>query len=144
MILGLGNDLCDIRRIEAMLARHGQRFVARTFTEAERTQAEARPHAQRPSFYAKRFAAKEACAKALGTGFRDGIFLRHIEVVSDPAGRPSLVLTEGAAKRLTALVPPGMEARLDLSISDEYPLAQAVVIISAQPGADGAHFVEDA
>ena len=133
MILGLGNDLCDIRRIERSIARYGDRFLDRVFTPAERARADARVDRVRAAAYAKRFAAKEACAKALGTGFSDGVFLRDIGVVNLPSGRPVLDLTGGAARRLAGLVPPGMQARLDLTMTDEHPLAQAVVIISAVP-----------
>jgi holo-[acyl-carrier protein] synthase len=133
VILGLGNDLCDIRRIERSLQRFGDRFVLRVFTAAERAKADSRAPQMRAATYAKRFAAKEACAKALGTGFRDGVFLRDIGVVNLPSGRPTLHLTGGAAARLAALTPPGTTARIDLTMTDEYPLAEAVVIISAVP-----------
>ena len=133
MILGLGNDLCDIRRIERSLERFGDRFLDRVFTAAERAKAETRMPGLRAATYAKRFAAKEACAKALGTGFRHGVFLRDIGVVNLPSGRPTLHLTGGAAARLAALTPPGMAARIDLTMTDEHPLAEAVVIISAVP-----------
>lgn len=132
MILGIGNDLCDIRRIEKVLDRHGERFLDRCFTPAERALADSRGR-QRAASYAKRWAAKEACAKALGTGFADGVFLRDVEVVSGPGGKPDLVLTGGAAQRLGALVPAGMEARVHLAMTDEYPLAQAMVVLSAVP-----------
>ncbi|WP_142846965.1 holo-ACP synthase [Telmatospirillum sp. J64-1] len=135
MIIGLGNDLVDIRRIEQTLERFGERFVGRIFTAAERSKAERRAGAPRQlaSTYAKRFAAKEACSKALGTGFRDGIFWRDMGVVNLPSGKPTLALTGGAAERLAAMTPPGMVAQIDLTMTDEYPLAQAVVIISAVP-----------
>ncbi len=133
MILGLGNDLCDIRRIERSIARYGDRFLNRVFTPLERARADARLDRVRAATYAKRFAAKEACAKALGTGFSDGVFLRDIGVVNLPSGLPTLDLTGGAACRLAALVPIGMRARIDLTMTDEHPLAQAVVIISAVP-----------
>ncbi len=133
MILGLGNDLCDIRRIERSLQRFGDRFLDRVFTAAERAKAESRTERLRAATYAKRFAAKEACAKALGTGFRDGVFLRDIGVVNLPSGRPTLALTGGAAVRLAALAPPGLAVRIDLTMTDEYPLAEAVVILSAVP-----------
>jgi len=133
MILGLGNDLIDIRRVEATLARFGERFVARVFTAEERARAERRPGPERIAAYAKRFAAKEACAKALGTGIAKGVFLSDIGVVTLPDGRPTLRLTGGAADRLAALVPAGCVARLDLSLTDEPPLAAAVVVISAEP-----------
>jgi holo-[acyl-carrier protein] synthase len=131
MILGLGNDLCDIRRIERVLERFGQRFVDRVFTTVERAKAERRSVAA-PT-YAKRFAAKEACSKALGTGFRDGVFLKDIGVVNLPGGRPTLKLTGGALRRLEAITPPGMRAEIFVTLTDEYPLAQAVVIIEALP-----------
>ncbi len=132
MILGLGADLCDIRRIEAVLARHGERFLRRVFTEAERGRAARRP-AQAAATYAKRFAAKEACAKALGTGFRAGVFMADLGVVNLSSGQPSLVLTGGAARRLAALTPPGMRPAIALTMTDEYPYAFAQVIISAEP-----------
>jgi holo-[acyl-carrier protein] synthase len=131
VILGLGNDLCDIRRIERTLARFGDRFVERVFTEAERAKAERRGGAGRAATYAKRFAAKEACAKALGTGFSGGVFLRDIGVVNLPSGQPTLQLTGAAAERLAALVPAGMRPAIALTMTDEHPLAEAVVIISA-------------
>jgi holo-[acyl-carrier protein] synthase len=129
MILGLGSDLIDVRRIEKTLERHGERFIARVFTEVERAKSERRK--QRAASYAKRFAAKEACAKALGTGMSDGVFWRDMGVVNLRSGQPTLVLTGGAARRLAAITPAGMRARIDLSMTDEYPLAQAIVIISA-------------
>ena len=131
MILGLGSDICDIRRIEAAIARHGERFLARIFTEAERRKAERRAEKIRAATYAKRFAAKEACAKALGTGFRDGVHFADLGVVNLPSGQPTMVLTGGAAARLAAITPPGMAARVALSMTDEYPYAYAQVIISA-------------
>ncbi|HTH15924.1 MAG TPA: holo-ACP synthase [Magnetospirillum sp.] len=139
MILGIGNDLCDIRRIEKTLDRFGERFVARVFTVVEQAKAESRPAKARAATYAKRFAAKEACAKALGTGFAEGVFLRDVGVVNAASGRPTLVLTGGAARHLARITPPGMVARIDLTMTDEYPLAEAVVVISALPGqmADG-------
>lgn len=133
MILGLGNDLVDIRRIERTLERFGDRFLARVFTPAERERAERGRPGTRAATYAKRFAAKEAAAKALGTGFANGVFLRDIGVVDLGGGRPGLALTGGAAALLAGLVPPGFTARLDLSMTDEYPLAEAVVAISAVP-----------
>jgi holo-[acyl-carrier protein] synthase len=129
MILGLGSDLVDIRRIEKVLARHGDRFIQRIFTPVEVAKAERR--ATRIDTYAKRFAAKEACAKALGTGFRHGVFFRDMGVVNLPSGRPTLALTGGALARLNAITPDGCEARIDLSLTDEYPIAQAIVVISA-------------
>jgi holo-[acyl-carrier protein] synthase len=131
MIIGLGSDLIDIRRIERTLERYGERFIARIFTPLERQKAERR--AQRVATYAKRFAAKEACAKALGTGFRRGVFWRDLGVVNLPSGQPTLKLTGGAAKRLAELTPPGMVARIDLTMTDEPPIAQAMVIITAVP-----------
>ncbi len=131
LILGLGSDICDIRRIEAAIARHGERFLARVFTEVERRKAECRAEKLRAGTYAKRFAAKEACAKALGTGFRHGVFFSDLGVVNLPSGQPTLMLTGGAAARLAAITPPGMAAQLALSMTDEYPYAYAQVIISA-------------
>src|SRR5207244_6744789 len=131
MIIGIGSDLCDVRRIERVIDRHGERFLARIFTPTERAKAERR--ANRFETYAKRFAAKEACAKALGTGMRAGVWWRDMGVVNLPSGRPTMKLTGGAAARLAKLTPPGCEARIDLTITDEYPLAQAFVIISAMP-----------
>lgn len=133
VIIGIGSDLCDIRRIEKTLSRHGERFIARIFTEGEKKKAESRAEEVRASTYAKRFAAKEACSKALGTGFNRGVYWRDIDVVSLPSGQPTLRLTNGAAKRLDTLIPAGMKAAIHLSITDEYPLAQAFVIISAVP-----------
>ena len=129
MILGLGSDLIDIRRIEKTLARHGERFIARIFTAVERQKSERR--AARGASYAKRFAAKEACAKALGTGLAQGVFWRDMGVVNLPSGKPTMKLTGGALKRLAAITPKGHKAQIDISITDEYPLAQAIVIISA-------------
>lgn len=134
MILGIGNDLVDIRRIERMLARHGGRFVARVFTEAEQARAE-RSMRTRAATYAKRFAAKEAAAKALGTGIADGVFLRDLAVVNLATGQPTLALSGGAAARLAAITPAGMRPAVALTMTDEYPYAQAIVIISAT--ADG-------
>jgi holo-[acyl-carrier protein] synthase len=129
MIIGVGNDLCDIRRIEASLERFGERFVARLFTPIERARAERR--GERAPTYAKRFAAKEACAKALGTGLRAGVFWRDMGVVNEPSGRPTLRLTGGAARRLAQITPEGYEARIHLSLTDEHPYAQAFVVIEA-------------
>ena len=129
MILGLGSDLIDIRRIEKTLARHGPRFVTRIFTETEQKKSEAR--AARAASYAKRFAAKEACAKALGTGLSQGVFWRDMGVVNLPSGKPTMKLTGGALARLQAMIPPGHVAQIDLSITDDFPLAQAIVIISS-------------
>jgi holo-[acyl-carrier protein] synthase len=133
VILGIGSDLVDVRRIEEVLSRHGERFIARVFTAVERATAERR--ANRIETYAKRFAAKEACAKALGTGFRAGVFFRDLGVVNLPSGRPTMKLTGGAKARLEAITPPGLEARIDITLTDEGPLAQALVIISAEPPA---------
>ena len=129
MILGLGSDLCDVRRIEKILEAHGERFVTRLFTDIERARSEKR--AARAASYAKRFAAKEACAKALGTGLHHGVYWRDMGVVNLPGGKPSLELTGGALARLQAVTPPGHIARIDLSITDDFPMAQAIVIISA-------------
>jgi holo-[acyl-carrier protein] synthase len=134
MILGLGSDICDIRRVEKALERFGERFIARVFTETERAKAERRNGQNRAGTYAKRFAAKEACAKALGTGFNRGVFMSDLGVVNQPGGQPTLLLTGGAAQRLGVLVPAGMRARIDLTMTDEYPYAYAQVIISAIPG----------
>ncbi|MBI1384539.1 MAG: holo-ACP synthase [Rhizobiales bacterium] len=131
MILGIGNDIIDIRRIERSLERFGERFIERIFTDIERAKSEGR--AQRAASYAKRFAAKEACSKALGTGFRRGVYWRDMGVVNLPSGRPTLVLTGGAARILAELTPEGHEARVALTITDDFPLAQAIVIISALP-----------
>jgi holo-[acyl-carrier protein] synthase len=133
VILGVGNDLCDIRRIEKSLERFGERFVQRVFTETEQKRSEGR--ATRAASYAKRFAAKEACSKALGTGFRRGVFMRDMGVVNMRGGKPTLALTGGALARLQEITPAGMTAQIDLTLTDEYPLAQAIVIISAVPGA---------
>jgi holo-[acyl-carrier protein] synthase len=131
MIIGIGNDIIDIRRVERTLERHGQRFVERIFTEIEQRKSDGR--ANRAASYAKRFAAKEACSKALGTGFRDGVFWRDLGVVNLPSGKPTMALTGGAALRLAAITPQGMRAQIDLTITDDYPQAQAIVIISAIP-----------
>jgi holo-[acyl-carrier protein] synthase len=133
MILGLGNDLIDIRRMERSLERFGERFTNRVFTDIERARADSLSGPQRAGAYAKRFAAKEACAKALGTGIAHGVFLSDIGVVNLDGGRPSLHLTGGAAEHLSRLVPPGFAARIDLSLTDEPPMAAAVVLISAVP-----------
>jgi len=129
MIIGLGSDLIDITRIERTLERFGDKFVQRCFTETEREKSDRR--ANRADSYAKRYAAKEACSKALGTGFRRGVFWRDMGVVNLPSGKPTMALTGGAAKHLATLTPDNMTAQIDLSISDDYPLAQAIVIISA-------------
>ncbi len=131
MIVGLGSDLIDITRIERTLERFGERFTRRVFTEAERQRSDRRR--LRAASYARRFAAKEACSKALGTGLRRGVYWRDMGVVNLPGGRPTLRLTGGAARRLTDLLPPGTRARIDLTITDEPPLAHALVIITAVP-----------
>lgn len=131
MILGIGNDLIDIRRVEATLERFPGRFEMRVFTEIERRKSDRRKN--RAASYAKRFAAKEACSKALGTGFRRGVFWRDLGVVNLPSGKPTLELSGGALIRLGEITPGGMKAQIDLTITDEYPLAQAIVIISANP-----------
>ena len=131
MIIGIGTDLCDVRRIEKTLKRFGRRFIERLYVETEQAKAERRPCPA--SSYAQGFAAKEACAKALGTGFREGVFWRDMVVANHPSGKPYMILSGGARKRLKSLVPPGMEACIDVSQTNEYPLAQAVVVISAVP-----------
>jgi holo-[acyl-carrier protein] synthase len=133
MIIGIGSDLIDIRRIEKTLERHGERFEARVFTPVERAKSDRR--AQRAASYAKRFAAKEACAKALGTGLARGVFWRDMGVVNLPGGQPTMRLTGGAAERLRALTPQGHEAFVHLTITDDHPLAQAFVVIEARPSA---------
>ena len=135
MILGIGNDVIDIRRIEKTLARYKTRFTQRVFTPLEQQKSDRRR--LRAASYAKRFAAKEACAKALGTGLRQGVFWRDMGVVNQPSGQPGMALTNGAQKRLHALVPAGCVARIDLTMTDEYPLAAAMVIISAHEPPDG-------
>jgi len=129
MIIGIGSDITDVRRIAKVLDRHGDRFIDRIFTPIERAKAEKRRN--RVETYAKRFAAKEACAKALGTGFRAGVWWRDMGVVNLPSGRPTLELTGGARRRLDAITPAGYEARIDLTITDEGPMAHAFVVISA-------------
>jgi len=131
MIIGIGNDIIDIRRVERTLERFGERFVQRIFTATERARSERR--AGRVESYAKRFAAKEACSKALGTGFRKGVYWRDMGVINLPSGKPTMELKGGAAKRLAELLPAGMTAQIDITITDEPPLAQAFVIISAVP-----------
>jgi holo-[acyl-carrier protein] synthase len=133
MIIGIGSDLIDIRRVEKVIERHGDRFLDRIFTEAERARAgrRAKSHKMVVATFAKRFAAKEACSKALGTGIRHGVWWRDMGVINLPGGRPTMRLTGGALARLVALTPPDHEARIDLSITDDWPLAQAFVIISA-------------
>ena len=135
MILGIGSDLIDIRRVAKVIERHGDRFLNRVFTDAERAKAARRARNENMvvATYAKRFAAKEACAKALGTGIRHGVWWRDMGVVNLPGGRPTMQLTGGALARLQALTPAGYEPRIDLSITDDWPLAQAFVIISAIP-----------
>jgi len=134
MIIGIGQDICDIRRIEKTLEKFGERFTNRIFTEVERRTADRRR--QRAATYAKRFAAKEACAKALGTGVpRRGVHWQHMGVVNLPTGAPTMALTGGAAERLAKLTPPGMACVIHVTITDEYPYAQAQVIIEARPDA---------
>ena len=130
MIIGIGNDLIDIRRIEKTLERHGERFTNRIFTEVERAKSDRRR--LRAASYAKRFAAKEACSKALGTGLSRGVYWRDMGVVNLPGGKPTMALAGGAAKRLAELTPDGHEAVIHLTITDDFPLAQAIVIIEAQ------------
>lgn len=131
MILGIGSDLIDIRRMEKAIARFGDRFLDRVFTSVERAKSDNR--AKRIESYAKRFAAKEACSKALGTGFRKGVFMRDMGIVNKPGGQPTIALTGGAAARLAAITPAGMRAEVHVSLTDEPPLAQAIVIIEAMP-----------
>lgn len=131
MILGLGNDLIDIRRIEKIIEKYGDRFLERIFTDIEREKSERR--AGRIASYAKRFAAKEACSKALGTGFAQGVYWRDMGVVNLPSGKPTIALEGRAKEHLEAMVPKGSIARIDLTITDDFPLAQAIVIISAVP-----------
>lgn len=131
MIIGIGSDLIDIRRIERTLERFGDRFVQRLFTSTEQVKSERR--ANRAASYARRFAAKEACSKALGTGFRRSVYWRDMGVVNLSSGKPTMALTGGAKVRLDELIPVGMTAQIDLSITDDDPLAQAIVIISALP-----------
>jgi holo-[acyl-carrier protein] synthase len=135
MILGVGSDLIDIRRIERSIERYGERFLDRVFTDVERRKAEGR--VTRIDTYAKRFAAKEACSKALGTGFRKGVFWRDMGVVNLPSGRPTMQLTGGALERLQEITPAGFVARIDVTLTDEGPMAQALVIISAVPEGGG-------
>ena len=132
MIIGIGSDLTDIRRVQASLDRFGERFIARVFTDAERAKAERRPFT-RAGTYAKRFAAKEAFSKAVGTGFKRGVFMRDIGVVNLPSGEPTLHLTGGAKQRLDALTPPGHAARIHLTMTDDHPFALAIVVITAEP-----------
>ena len=134
MIIGIGSDLTDIRRIQASIERFGERFTKRCFTEIERARSERKPDAA--ASYAKRFAAKEACAKALGTGLKRGVYLPDMGVVNLRSGAPTMALTGGAATRLAALIPPGMTASIHVSLTDDHPYAQAFVIIEALPPAD--------
>ena len=134
MILGIGSDIIDVRRIARVIERHGDRFLDRVFTSTERARAERKKN--RVETYAKRFAAKEACAKALGTGLRAGVWWRDMGVVNRPSGQPTMQLTGGALRRLQALTPPGHEARIDLTIADEGPMALAYVIISTVPASE--------
>jgi holo-[acyl-carrier protein] synthase len=138
MIIGLGSDLIDIRRIEKTLAERGDRFIKRLFTDIEQAKSERRAGTPvgRAASYAKRFAAKEACAKALGTGLNRGVYWRDMGVVNLPSGKPTMALTGGALARLAAITPPGMRAEIALTITDDFPLAQAIVIISAIPSAN--------
>ncbi len=131
MIIGLGNDIIDIRRIERTLERFGERFTSRVFTEIEREKCERR--VGRAASYAKRFAAKEACSKALGTGFRRGVYWRDMGVVNLSSGKPTISFRGGALERLREITPEGMVARVDVTLSDDHPLAQAIVLISAVP-----------
>jgi holo-[acyl-carrier protein] synthase len=131
MIIGLGSDLIDIRRIEKTMTRFGARFIGRIYTDVEQQKSDRR--AQRAASYAKRFAAKEACSKALGTGLRRGVFWRDMGVVNQPGGKPGMRLTGGALKRLQEITPAGHMAQIDLTITDDFPLAQAIVIITAVP-----------
>jgi holo-[acyl-carrier protein] synthase len=135
MIIGIGSDLVDIRRVAKVIERHGDRFLDRVFTDAERARAERRAKSEKMvvATYAKRFAAKEACSKALGTGIRHGVWWRDMGVVNMPGGRPTMQLTGGALARLESMIPQGYQAQIDLSITDDWPLAQAFVIISAVP-----------
>ncbi len=129
MIIGIGSDLIDIRRVEHTLTRHGERFTGRIFTDVERAKSDKRT--RRAASYAKRFAAKEACSKALGTGLRSGVYWRDMGVVNLPSGQPTMALTGGAARRLGDITPAGMKANISLSLTDDYPLAHAIVIITA-------------
>ena len=133
MIIGLGSDICDIRRIERSIERFGERFLQRVFTPTEIAKAERRNGKMRTGTYAKRFAAKEAMSKALGTGFKRGVFMSDLEVVNLPGGKPTMRLSGGAAARLADLTPVGMRAQIDITLTDEYPYAFAQVIISAMP-----------
>ena len=136
MILGIGSALIDIRRVEQSIARFGERFLSRIFTDLERAKSDKR--AAKAASYAKRFAAKEACAKALGTGLNHGVYWRDMGVENLPGGKPTMRLTGGALRRLGEITPPGMTAQIDLTITDDFPLAQAFVIISAEPQSQAA------
>ncbi|MFT5539763.1 MAG: holo-[acyl-carrier protein] synthase [Alphaproteobacteria bacterium] len=131
MIIGLGSDLIDIRRVDRVIKRFGDKFLARVFTQAEREKSDKRHN--RIESYAKRYAAKEACSKALGTGFRKGVFWRDMGVINLPGGRPTIALTGGAAQRLAEITPAGCEAQISVSLTDEPPMAQAIVVITAIP-----------
>ena len=131
MILGIGNDIIDIRRIEETLEKYGDRFIQRVFTQIEQERSERRK--LRAASYAKRFSAKEACAKALGTGISQGVFWRNMGVINSPSGQPSMILTGGAKKHLLKMVPDGFEPVIHLTITDDFPMAQSFVIISAKP-----------
>jgi holo-[acyl-carrier protein] synthase len=133
MILGIGSDLIDIRRVEESIAKYGERFLNRIFTDVERAKSEKR--ANKAASYAKRFAAKEACSKALGTGISHGVYWCDMGVANLPGGKPTMRLTNGALRRLEEITPKGMTAQIDLTITDDFPLAQAFVIISAEPSA---------
>ena len=135
MIIGIGSDLSDIRRIQASLDRFGERFIQRVFTEVEQARSERKP--DRAASYAKRFAAKEACSKALGTGLKGGVHLKDMGVVNARSGKPTMALTGGAARRLDGLTPPGMQAVIHVSLTDDHPYAQAFVIIEALPQSPG-------
>jgi holo-[acyl-carrier protein] synthase len=130
MILGIGNDVIDIRRVEKAIERYGERFLNRIFTDAERTRSDGKPG--RAASYAKRFAAKEACAKALGTGLSKGVFWKDMGVVNEPSGRPTMLLTGGAARQLDRMTPPGYSPHVHLTLTDDYPMAQAVVVIAVE------------
>ncbi len=131
MVIGLGNDIIDIRRIEKTLERFGARFIKRLFTQQEQARSERKPN--RAASYAKRFAAKEACAKALGTGFRRGVYWRDMGVANLSTGKPTMILTGGALERLREITPAGFSAQIDLSLTDDFPQAQAIVLITAVP-----------
>ncbi|MDE1159236.1 MAG: holo-ACP synthase [Neorhizobium sp.] len=135
MIIGLGSDLIDIRRVEKSIERFGERFTHRCFTEIERAKSDRRKN--RAASYAKRFAAKEACSKALGTGLANGVFWKDMGVINLPGGKPTMALTGGAAEKLAELMPAGHEPFIHITITDEYPYAQAFVVIEARPIAIG-------